>query len=316
MIVVSCSVPGSQRNIDRVDHALWTTWQPSAIPCFTIELLRELRAASAEIERRFSSPTISPLRYIIIRSAVANVFNLGGDLAYFARLIEAQDEAGLAEYANLAVDVTFRNYTGHNLPNVTTIALLEGDALGGGFESALSCDLVIAEKHVKAGFPEVLFNMFPGMGGLSFLARRTSRQIVNEVTRSGRLYSAQELYDFGIVDMVVESGEAVTAARRLLRQRYQQHEAHSAMNVVDRLIRPVARDELDDVVRLWVDSALRLTVSRPRVDEAPSQAANAGLRPQANAADRRCRTVEHCRVRRHVCLEEKERDHPCEGASS
>jgi DSF synthase len=244
---------------DRVDHALWTTWQPSAIPCFTIELLRELRAASTEIERRFSSATISPLRYVIIRSAVANVFNLGGDLAYFARLIEAQDEAGLAEYANLAVDVTFRNYTGHNLPNVTTIALLEGDALGGGLESALSCDLVIAEKHVKAGFPEVLFNMFPGMGGLSFLARRTSRQIVNEVTRSGRLYSAQELYDFGIVDMVVESGEAVTAARRLLRQRYQQHEAHTAMNVVDRLIRPVSRDELDDVVRLWVDSALRLT---------------------------------------------------------
>jgi DSF synthase len=245
---------------DPLRATLWTNWRPSGVPCFSIQLLHTMERGSQTIEGYFAGrETDRPLRHIIVRSLFPQVFSLGGDLAYFQRLIAAGDKARLIEYARAAINVTYRNYVSHNIKGVTTIALLEGDALGGGFESALSCDIVVAEKHVKAGFPEVLFDMFPGMGGLSFLARRVGRNTANELTRSGRQYSARELLDMGVIDYIVDSGKGLEEVTRLMRQREQQHSAHSAMNVVDRLLRPVTLQELTDVVQLWVDSAMKLS---------------------------------------------------------
>jgi|SoiMethySBSTD1v2_1073268.scaffolds.fasta_scaffold134185_2 DSF synthase len=252
--------PQLSGHYDRARAVLSTRWAPRGIPSFNLDLLHELERGSQMIEGHFSgAETERPLRHIVVRSNVEGVFCAGGDLGYFLRLITAQDRARLTEYARAAVNVAYRNYTAHNLRGVTTVALLEGDALGGGFESALSCDIVIAEKHIKAGFPEVLFNMFPGMGGLSFLSRRVGRHAANQLSRTGRLYSAQELLDMGVVDQVVNTGEANDAVASLIRQREQQHGAHSAMNTVDRMLNPVTLGELTDVVRLWVDCAMQMT---------------------------------------------------------
>src|SRR5215510_12719234 len=195
---------------DREDATIWSRWSPRGIPSFNIELLHDLERASQMIEGYFAGKSESrPLKYIVLRSAVQGAFSVGGDLGYFQRLISSQDRARLTEYARTAIDVQYRNYGSHNLPGVTTVALLEGDALGGGLECALSCDVVIAEKHVKAGFPEVLFNMFPGMGGMSFLTRRVNRKTAEEMVRSGRLYTALELLEMGVIDEVVDTGEGM-----------------------------------------------------------------------------------------------------------
>jgi DSF synthase len=244
---------------DRNKEAVWSQWSPSGIPSFNLELLHDLERASQMIEGYFAHrENDRPLRYIVLRSGVPGVFNVGGDLGYFERLIANQDRARLTEYARAAINVQYRNYCAHNLSGVTTIALLEGDALGGGLECALSCDMVIAEKHVKAGFPEVLFNMFPGMGGMSFLARRVNRRVADEMVRTGRLYTALELLEMGVIDQVVEPGQGVEALRDLMRQREHQRAAHVSINMADRLVRPLGLQELHDVVKLWVDCALEL----------------------------------------------------------
>lgn len=244
---------------DPASAVLWAVSTPRGIPCFSLDLLRDMERGSHIVEGYFAGKEASrPLRYIVIRSGVPGAFNVGGDLAYFLRLIEAQDRARLTEYSRAAINVAYRNYIGHGIRGVTTVALLEGDALGGGFESALSCDIVIAEEHVKAGLPEVLFNMFPGSGGLSFLARRVNPRVSDEIARTGRLYPAQELFEMGVIDEVVSTGGAQEAMLRLIRQRERQYEAHAAMNVVSRLLRPISLSELNDVARLWVDTALRL----------------------------------------------------------
>ena len=104
---------------------LWSKWAPRNIPCFNIELLRDLERGSQSIESYFSAaPSERPLRHVVLRSAIGNVFNVGGDLGYFQRLIAAQDRVGLHEYARIAIDVVYRNYTSHNLHGITTIALL------------------------------------------------------------------------------------------------------------------------------------------------------------------------------------------------
>jgi DSF synthase len=245
---------------DPAAAVLWTRSAPRGIPCFSNELLHAMERGSQVVEGYFTGAEATrPLRYIVLQSGVPSVFNVGGDLGYFLQLIATQDRARLTEYARTAISVSYRNHTAHNLRGVTTVALLEGDALGGGFESALSCDLIIAEEHVRAGFPEVLFNMFPGMGGLSFLARRVSRSVAAEMTRTGNQYGARDLLRMGVIDEVVPTGQGTEAILRLIRQREHQHGAHTAMNTVDRLLRPISLNELHDVVRLWVDCALQLT---------------------------------------------------------
>lgn len=242
------------------EAALWTRWTPSGIPSFNSALLHDLERGSQLIEGYFlGHEEKRPLNYIVLRSGVHGVFNVGGDLGYFQRLIANQDRARLTEYARAAINVVYRNYLSHNLAGVTTVSLLEGDALGGGFECALSCDIVVAEKHVKAGFPEVLFNLFPGMGGMSFLARRVNRKVAEEIVRTGRQYTAVELLDLGIIDAVVDTGEGVFAVKDLMKKRERQRSAHAAMNRVDRIIRPIVLQELHDVVKLWVDCALGMS---------------------------------------------------------
>ena len=244
----------------RADSALWTCWTPRGIPSFNPELLHDLERGSQLIEGYFSNSNQNrSLDYVVLRSGVPGVFNVGGDLGYFQRLISSQDRARLTEYARAAINVIHRNYLAHNLSGVTTVSLLEGDALGGGLECALSCDVVIAEKHVKSGFPEVLFNMFPGMGGMSFLARRANRKVAEDIVRTGRQYTAVELLELGIIDSVVESGEGMMAVERMIKSRERKRTAHAAMNRVDRIIRPITLQELHDVAKLWVDCALGLS---------------------------------------------------------
>ena len=161
---------------DADEAILWSVWAPRGIPSFNSELLHDLERASQMIEGHFTSPREDrPLDYMVLRSAAPRRLQRGRR----SRLLPAADRRA----GSRAADGVRARRDQRGLPqlhraqphDVTTVALLEGDALGGGFECALSCDVVIAEKHVKAGFPEVLFNMFPGMGGMSFLARRVGR---------------------------------------------------------------------------------------------------------------------------------------------
>jgi DSF synthase len=241
-------------------QALWTQMNPKGIPCFSPALLHDMERGSQIVESHFSPQNSEqPLAYIVLQSRVPRVFNLGGDFGKFLSFISAQDKAALTEYARTAINVVYRNYTSHNLRGVTTIALLEGDALGGGLECAVSCDVVIAERHVKCGFPEVLFDMFPGMGALSFLSRRCSRRAVQELTRSGRQFSADELFDMGVIDVVAEPGAGKAAVQQLIKRRQSQVHGHNAMNNVDRMLHPVTLQELYDVVGLWVNAAMTLS---------------------------------------------------------
>ena len=96
---------------------------------------------------------------------------------------------------------------------IVTIGLVQGDALGGGLEAALSCNFIIAERGVKMGLPEVIFNLFPGMGAYSLLSRRLGMAMAERIIFSGRLYSAEEMYELGVVDLVVDPGCGDKAVR-------------------------------------------------------------------------------------------------------
>ena len=243
------------------DHgALWCMFNHTDRPCFTLRLLDQIRSLQTRIEQGLAGstdPAQMPLRTVIWTSAVPGIWNLGGDLALFTRLIREGAEAELRRYAYTCVDAVYHNLTKGNLPFLT-IALVHGDALGGGFETVLSCDVVIAERGAKFGLPEVLFNLFPGMGAYSLLCRRLDGARAQKLMLSGRIYTADELEAMGLVDLVVGPGEGPDAVHDYLERNRRRHDTLCALSRIRQHCQPVSYEELIAVTSLWVETALRL----------------------------------------------------------
>jgi DSF synthase len=241
--------------------ALWTLMRPEGVPCFNLDLLAELIDGSRLIEANDGKVDVdgAPVRarYWVVASRAPGVFNYGGDLALFARLAQARDRRGLLHYATLCVDNLHRRITGFHPPMIT-LALVQGEALGGGFEAVLSNQVIIAERSSTFGFPEILFNLFPGMGAYSFLARLIGARRAEEIITSGALYGAAELAELGIVDVVAEDGQGEAVATGFMKDRLRRHNSYSALLQARRELFPIHRDELMRIATIWVDAALRL----------------------------------------------------------
>ena len=92
---------------------------------------------------------------------------------------------------------------------------VNGFALGGGLELALSCDFIIASGNAKFGLPECTLGVIPGFGGTVRLARKVGPQIAKEMTFSGNFYSAERCFQLGLVSQVVEREQLVGAAMKM-----------------------------------------------------------------------------------------------------
>lgn len=227
-------------------------------PCFSERLLHDLKRAQDGLRRSLAAGNAPPsgIHHLVLASD-ADVFNLGGDLALFSRMIRNGNRGRLLDYARLCVEVA---YNFHHLyqDRVHSIAVIQGDALGGGFEAALCCHSIIAEEGAGMGFPEVLFDLFPGMGAYTFLTRRVPAVTAERMMLDARVYPVEELLEMGVVDQVVPRGEGLAAARELVRRNRRIGNALRAMNGVRQACRPVSLEELLTVTTGWVDAAMRL----------------------------------------------------------
>ena len=225
-------------------------------PCFRTELMDEMWRYLSSITLNKTQRHPGNLRHVVIASD-APAFNLGGDLELFARLIRENNREQLLAYARRCIDGVHSIHGGLG-GDVRTIALVQGDALGGGMELALSCHTIVAEEGVGMGLPEVLFGLFPGMGAYSFLCKRVSPQQAEKMILSGQIYSTDELHKMGVVDILVPKGEGELAVQDLIRQQQRSPHSHLALNQVRQIAQPVGYDELMGITEVWVDSALAL----------------------------------------------------------
>ncbi|MEW8382482.1 MAG: crotonase/enoyl-CoA hydratase family protein, partial [Candidatus Thiodiazotropha taylori] len=200
-----------------------------------------------------------PVDYLIFTSDVADVFNLGGDLAFFVDCIKNNDRETLTRYARLSIDVLYSNYSNLGIKDVTTISLVNGTALGAGFEAALSSDYIIAVEGSEFKFPEVVFNMFPGMGAYSFLSRRVAPAMVEKMIVNAEGYTAEQLYEMGIVDMIAEKDRLDEALRQFIRRHKKSNITRKAVLNMRNRVMPLEKQELNDIADHWVDSAFSLS---------------------------------------------------------
>lgn len=217
-------------------------------------------AAMGELQQMLSDITANPglLRHFVMTSDVPRVFNFGGDLALFVLLVRAGDIESLRLYGQRCVDLVWWMENAANL-GIHTVALSQGDTLGGGLESVLPFHRIIFEKSAQAGFPEVLFNLFPGMGAWDFTIRRAGFAVANEMILSGRLYSADELLYRRVIDVVCEDGEGEQAIDRVLRDVDPRHRGTVAALRAQKLAAPIQYENLMAIVDQWAESALGLT---------------------------------------------------------
>jgi DSF synthase len=241
---------------------LWTYSDPEGVPCFNMTFLDELIRHHDQIKNSEGLLTMNgeehKIRYSIGASLVPGVFNLGGEISLFRQLIRARDRAGLLNYATKCVDGLIRRIHHFDLP-ITTISLVQGDALGGGFEAVLTSDIIIAEKSSTLGFPEILFNLFPGMGAYSLLGRKVGSAKAEKIILSGKMYKAEELLEMGVVDVLAEDGDGENALYDYVRKQERRANGYQAVQRARHRFNPVTYAELLDITTIWVDAAMNLT---------------------------------------------------------
>jgi enoyl-CoA hydratase/carnithine racemase len=207
---------------------------------------------------------------VIVHSSLAAGFSAGADLRelYHASLpLDASARlTGVREFLHRihavlnALDDT----------PLTTIAAVHGVCFGGGFELALACDLIIADKMARFCFPELRLGLIPGFGGVPRLRRDLGNAVVRDLLLTGRSINAQKASSVGLVSQLAAEGEALRVARATAAQVAKFDRATSA--AAKRFLKPIPHEELRREIDLFCE-----LFTRPAVME--------GLRKFAESSD-------------------------------
>ena len=247
---------------DPASGTIWSWFNAAGNPCFSPALLRDIRSHDSMLEvNKGHVPydgALHKAHYYVVGSRTPGVFNLGGDLGLFMMLIRAREREALAEYAKLCIDNIYPRIRNYHCPTLTTISLVQGDALGGGFETALASDVIVAEESAHLGLPEILFNLFPGMGAYSLLARRVGMRAAEQLITSGQILPATKLHEMGVIDVLAPDGQGKRAVEDWITSNLKRRNGFQAVMAARQCVQPIEREELDKITELWVDAAMRL----------------------------------------------------------
>ena len=176
--------------------------RPEALNALSTDQARAIAKACAELLSADPLPSV-----VLLTSAVPKAFCVGADLKERGRFGDEEIAAQRPVLQDAFGAVL-------NLP-MPTIAVVEGYALGGGCELALSCDLIVAAESAVFGLPEVGLGLVPGGGGTQLLPRRIGWNAAAELIFTGRQVPAEEAYRLGLADRLVPAGSARTAAQQM-----------------------------------------------------------------------------------------------------
>jgi enoyl-CoA hydratase/carnithine racemase len=220
----------------------------------THELTEQLREALALLAR--SEP--NDVRAVVLTGSGERAFCAGSHIGEFEGL------AGrVAEGKLLLEKLVYRQLADLPMP---TIAAIEGDALGGGLELALCCDLRVASSRAKLGMPEVRLAVLPGSGGTQRLPRIVGPARAKEMILTGQIMSAEQAERIGLVNQVVPAGEARAAADGLAGQIAER--GPLAVREAKRLIDLAADLDLDAGLAAELDASERVFASEDMLEGA------------------------------------------------
>ncbi|MGW7067673.1 enoyl-CoA hydratase/isomerase family protein [Streptomyces sp. NPDC054855] len=175
--------------------------RPKAMNAVSTDMARSIGSACAALSED------RDVRVVVVTSTHERAFCVGADL---------KERNSFSDAELLRQRPTSRAaYTGVLELPMPTVAALHGFALGGGFELALACDLIVADPTAVVGLPEVSVGVIPGGGGTQLLPRRVGAARAAELIFTARRLEAPEARELGLVDQLVGAGEDRTEALAL-----------------------------------------------------------------------------------------------------
>lgn len=179
---------------------------------------------------------------LIIHSELKSGFCAGADLRELYEQSELMEKSHAVQGVRDFLERIHRVLNRIDGSPLTTIAAVHGVTFGGGFELALVCDLIFADKLARFAFPELRLGLIPGFGGIPRLKRDLGNGVVRDLLLTGRSFNATKAQQIGLVSQVVGEGEALRAARATAAQlgKFDRHTAATAKA----FIKPIPHDEL------------------------------------------------------------------------
>ncbi|AVF35992.1 crotonase/enoyl-CoA hydratase family protein [Rahnella sikkimica] len=233
-------------------NVMWMMLRSYPRPCFNQELIEDIMTLTYAAKA-------SGLRFDfwVTGSLVPNMYNVGGDLSFFVESIINNKREALRAYARACVDCVHAAARGFDVGAIS-LSMIEGTALGGGFEAALAHHYVLAQNTARMGFPEIAFNLFPGMGGYSLVSRKAGMKLAEELISTGESHTAEWFEARGLVDVLFQPGEAFNATRTFMDVLRPKLNGIRAMIRARQRVLQLSRSELMDITEDWVDAAFTL----------------------------------------------------------
>lgn len=233
-------------------NVMWMMLRSYPRPCFNQELIKDIMTLTYAAKA-------SGLRFDfwVTGSLVPNMYNVGGDLSFFVDSIVNNKREALRAYARACVDCVHAAARGFDVGAIS-LSMIEGTALGGGFEAALAHHYVLAQNTARMGFPEIAFNLFPGMGGYSLVSRKAGMKLAEELISTGESHTAEWFESRGLVDVLFQPGEAFNATRTFMDVLRPKLNGIRAMIRARQRVLQLSRSELMDITEDWVDAAFTL----------------------------------------------------------
>src|SRR6204780_1969847 len=224
-------------------------------PCNEIGL-----AGLTELEKFIGAPPKlkDGAHALIISSARTEGFCAGGDLRELFHLSQelpaAQRLSGLRDF----IERIHAVMNALDEAPFTTIAAVNGLTFGGGFELALTCDLIIADKMARFCFPELRLGLIPGFGGIPRLKRDLGNAVVRDLILTGRSINAAKAQSAGIVSQVVAEGDSLRVARETAAQlkKFDRNTALAAKRFIKQIPYEELRREIDIFCELFMRPAV------------------------------------------------------------
>jgi len=233
-------------------RTVWMMLRAQPRPCFNHALIEEIMNLSWLVRQSGFE-----VDFWVTGSLVPDMYNTGGDLRFFVECIENGRREALRAYARACVDCVHAASRGFDTGAIT-LSMVEGSALGGGFEAALAHHFLLAQRDARMGFPEIAFNLFPGMGGYSLVARRSGMKLAEELIYKGESHTAEWYQQQGLVDVLFEPGQGYVAIRTFIDTLQPKMNGVRAMLRARQRVLQLPRSELMDITEDWVDAAFCL----------------------------------------------------------
>jgi enoyl-CoA hydratase/carnithine racemase len=189
---------------------------------------------------------------LIVHSAMPPGFCAGADLReLYHRAHQQPGESGRVTEVRRFLERIHAVFNALDAAPLVTIAAVHGVTFGGGFELALTADLIIADRTARFAFPELRLGLIPGFGGIPRLKRDLGNGIVRDLLFTGRSINATKAQAAGLVSQVVAEGEALRAARTLASQigKFDLNTLRTAKS----FIKPIPREELQREINIFCE---------------------------------------------------------------